>query len=53
MLENRVFRSILGPKRDEVREEWRKVHNGKHSNVYCSSKFVWVIQLKSLRGQDM
>jgi len=25
--ENRVFRRIFGPKRDEVTKEWRKLHN--------------------------
>ena len=25
--ENRVLRRIIGPKRDEVTGEWRKVHN--------------------------
>ena len=25
--ENRVLRRIFGPKRDEVRGEWRKLHN--------------------------
>jgi len=25
--ENRVLRIIFGPKRDEVAEEWRKLHN--------------------------
>jgi len=25
--ENRVLRRIFGPKRDEVTEEWRKLHN--------------------------
>ena len=27
MSENRVLRRIFGPKRDEVTEEWRRVHN--------------------------
>jgi hypothetical protein len=25
--ENRVLRRIFGPKRDEVTEEWRRLHN--------------------------
>jgi len=25
--ENRVLRSVFGPKRDEVTGEWRKLHN--------------------------
>jgi hypothetical protein len=27
VFENRVFRRIFGPKRDEVMGEWRKLHN--------------------------
>jgi hypothetical protein len=27
VFENRVMRSIFGPKRDEVTKEWRKLHN--------------------------
>ena len=27
MFENRVLRRIFGPKRDEVRGEWRKLHH--------------------------
>jgi len=27
VFENRVLRSIFGPKRDKVRREWRKLHN--------------------------
>jgi hypothetical protein len=29
LLENRVLRRILGPKRDEVTGKWRKFHNEK------------------------
>jgi hypothetical protein len=28
VFENRVLRGIFGPKRDEVRGEWVKLHNG-------------------------
>jgi len=27
VIENRVLRTIFGPKRDEVTGEWRKPHN--------------------------
>jgi hypothetical protein len=27
VVENMVLRRVFGPKRDEVREEWRKLHN--------------------------
>ena len=31
MFENRVLRRIFGPKRDEITEEWRKLHNEEHN----------------------
>jgi hypothetical protein len=33
---NWVLRRVFGPKRDEVAGEWRKLHNEKLSDVYCS-----------------
>jgi len=27
VFENRVLRGIFGPKRDEVKREWRKLHD--------------------------
>jgi len=36
VFENRVLREIVGPKRVEVTGEWRKLHNGKLSDLYCS-----------------
>ena len=35
IFENRVMRSIFGPKRDEVTGEWRKTHN-EELNDLCS-----------------
>jgi hypothetical protein len=35
LIENSVLRRIFGPKRDEVREEWRKLHN-ERSLMICS-----------------
>jgi hypothetical protein len=34
VLENRVLRRILGPKRDEVTREWRKLHNEELNYLY-------------------
>ena len=53
VFENRVFRKIFGPKRDEVSTEWRKVHNEELNELYCSSNIVWVIKLRSLKGWGM
>jgi len=46
VFENRVFRRIFGPKRDEVRGEWRKIHNEK---LYCSPNIVWAIKLRRMK----
>ena len=34
VFENRVFRRVFGPKRDEVTGEWRKLHNEELSDMY-------------------
>jgi hypothetical protein len=49
--ENRVLRGIFGPKRDEVTEEWRKLHNEDFNYLYCSPIFVRVIKSRELDGR--
>ena len=44
MFENRVLRRIFGPKRDEVTDECRKVHNEELNDLYCSPNIVRVIK---------
>jgi hypothetical protein len=44
MAVNRVMRRIFGPKRDEVTEEWRKLHNEKLHDLYTSSTILWMIK---------
>jgi hypothetical protein len=39
VFENRVLRRICGRKRDEVTEEWRKLHYEK-LNIFCSSSNI-------------
>jgi hypothetical protein len=48
VFENRVLRRIFGPKRDEVTEEWRKLHNEKLNGLYSLLNTVWVIKSKRL-----
>ena len=40
MFENRVLRGIFGPKRDEVIDERRKLHNEELNDLYCSPNTV-------------
>jgi CYTH domain-containing protein len=46
VFENRVVRKIFGPKRDEVTDEWRKLHNEELHNLYSSTN---IRQIKSRR----
>jgi hypothetical protein len=36
VFENRVLRSILGPKRYKVTEEWKKLHHKELNDLYSS-----------------
>ena len=36
VFENRVLRRIFGPRRDEVRVEWRKLHYEELNDLYLS-----------------
>ena len=41
---NIVLRRIFGPRRDEVTEEWRRLHNEEINDLYCSPNIVLVIK---------
>ena len=47
MVENRVLRRIFGPKKFELRGEWRKLHNEELNDPYCS--FIIFRMIKSRR----
>ena len=49
VFENRVLRRVFGPKRDKVTEEWRKLHNEEHSDLYSLPNIVRVVQSRSMR----
>jgi hypothetical protein len=44
VFENRVLRKIIGPKRDEVTGEWRRLHNGEHDELYAAADFINLIK---------
>jgi len=48
VFENRVLRRIIGPKREEVTGEWRKLHN-ELNNLYSSPNIVRVIKSRRMR----
>jgi hypothetical protein len=41
--ENRVLRRIFGPKRDEVKRGWRRLHNEELYALYSSPNTIQVI----------
>ena len=48
MFENRVLRRIFGPKRDEVKKEWRNLHNEELNVLYCSPDIFRVINYRRI-----
>jgi hypothetical protein len=49
VFENRVRRWILGPKRDEVMGEWRKLHNKELRDLYSSPSIIRIIKSRRMR----
>ena len=43
VFENKVLRRIFGPRRDEVTEDWRRLHNEEINILYSSPNIVRVI----------
>jgi hypothetical protein len=49
VFENRVLRTIFGPRRDEVMGGWRKLHNEELHGLYSSSSTIRMIRSKRMR----
>jgi hypothetical protein len=43
------LRRIFGPKRDEVRGDWRKLHNEELHSLYSSPSIIRMIKLRRIR----
>jgi hypothetical protein len=49
VFEKRVLRRMFGPKRDEVTEGWRKLHNKKLRDLYSSPSIIRIIKSRRMR----
>jgi len=49
VFENRVLRKVLGPKRDEVTGEWRKLHNEELNDLYSLPNIVRLVKSRRMR----
>jgi hypothetical protein len=49
MFENRVLRTIFGPKRDDVMGEWRKLHSKELYNLNSSPNIIRQIKSRQMR----
>jgi hypothetical protein len=44
-----MLRRIFGPKRDEVKGEWRKLPNEELNNLYTLPNIVWMKKSRRMR----
>jgi hypothetical protein len=53
VFENRVLKRKFGPKRDQVTEEERKLHNEELNDLYCSPNIIRVIKSRSRWAENV
>jgi hypothetical protein len=49
VFENRMLTRIFGPKRDEVKGEWRKLNNEELHDLYFSPSTIRIIKARWMR----
>jgi hypothetical protein len=49
VFENRVLRRIFGPKRDEVTDGWKKLHNAELHGLYCLPTIIRMMKARRMR----
>jgi hypothetical protein len=52
VFENRVLRTIFGPKRDKVTGEWRKLQNKELHDLCSSPSIIRIIKSRKMRWAD-
>jgi hypothetical protein len=52
VFENRVYRRVFGPKRDELTGKWKKLHNVELNDLYSSPNTVRVINPRGMRWEE-
>jgi hypothetical protein len=52
VFENRVLRRIFGPKREEVTEEWGRLHQQVLNDLHSSPNIVWVNKSRRMRWAE-
>jgi hypothetical protein len=52
VFENRVLRSMFGPKRDGVTGGWRKLHNEELHHLYSSPSIIRIIKSRRMRWAE-
>jgi hypothetical protein len=51
VFDNRVLRRIFGPKKDEVKGEWRKLHNKELRDLYSSPSIIRIIKSRRMKWE--
>jgi hypothetical protein len=51
VFENRVFRILFGPRRNEVTGGWRKLHNKELHDLYSSPNTIKTIKSRRMRRE--
>jgi hypothetical protein len=52
VFEKKVMRRIFGPKRNEMTEEWRKLHNKELRDLYSSPSIIRKIKSRRMRWTE-